>query len=658
MHRTNVSSIHLCQRCPRLLGYQLSGYKNVWKIGLVGLNMPGKIFHEHIAAPFHKAMASGPKTPIYQTVKSLLDKPQEKLEIGLLVLLEEHFFLPTIQRYGKTLRSDQILQLGRGLELWSRYLSQFLSKICQDRHHDPETLLTQSFYKPETLLKGTYILEDGRKLQIAGKYDALLFDSVAGEAIVIEFKGLKAGHLDEDFLQLVLYCWLIKAATDVTPCGVIFYLEEEEPEVLYSAEDLQQAMQNLSNLLWQVVDVIEVAQKKSKTKLPSTPDPYLCKICPFDPNCDQDWGPRRGEMSMSSSQDSNDTTRETEQGLRALTQALDTLKLPVESAGYITGPRFIRYKIKPKLEQGVTVKKLVSQAENLQVALSLQTAPFIQPQAGYVSIDIPRKIRIPLTLREVWEKGQRNRPSSRVAFPIGMAIDGSVVWANLSDPTMTSILVGGTSRSGKSVFLRAATIGLALNAKPEAVQLTLIDPKRVNFTDLTALPHLSGPILMEPELAIGKLNELVDLMEERYRLFEKKKVPDINAYNQIARLLGHQVVIIDEYADLMLDKDTQLQLESTVRRLGQKGRAAGIHLILATQRPDARVVTPIIKANLQLRVAFKVTTAVNSNIILDTTGAEYLTGHGDLLIGGSVPLQRLQGPLVTKTEIEMAIRNQ
>ncbi len=355
---------------------------------------------------------------------------------------------------------------------------------------------------------------------------------------------------------------------------------------------------------------------------------------------------------------SAETTQEAEQGLRALIQALDTLKLPVESVGYIAGPRFIRYKIKPRLDQGVTVKKLVHQAENLQVALGLQVAPLIQPQAGYVSVDIPRKVRIPLTLGEVWQKGQRNRPPSKAAFPVGMSIDGSIVWANLSDPTMSGILIGGTSGSGKSIFLKASAVGLALNAKPTEVRLILIDPKRVGFMDFASLPHLSGPILMDTESALEKLHQLVDEMEERYRTFEKKGVSDIQAYNQLGGSLSHQVIMIDEYADLMADKDTRTELETSIQHLGQKGRAAGIHLILSTQRPDARVVTPIIKANLQLKVALKVTSAANSTIILDTSGAEYLIGHGDMLIGGSVPLQRLQGPLVTKTEIEMAMQNQ
>ncbi|MFO8085616.1 MAG: DNA translocase FtsK, partial [Desulfobacterales bacterium] len=343
------------------------------------------------------------------------------------------------------------------------------------------------------------------------------------------------------------------------------------------------------------------------------------------------------------------------EGLESLCNAFESLRLPVEAMGYIVGPRFIRYKVKPIIEKGSTARKLKNQAENIQVELGLSTAPMIQPQPGFVSVDVPRENSVPLTLGEVWRIGAKNRPDSSAAFPMGMTIDGSIFWADLTDPNMTGILVGGASGSGKSVFLRAAVIGLALNASPEKVRITLIDPKRVSFTDLAELPHLSGPVVMDDDIAIKTLESLIDKMEQRYRRFERNKVQDILRFNQVVEAMAHHVVIIDEYGDLMVHKNKKTDLEKSVQRLGQKGRAAGIHIVLATQRPDAKVVTPVIKANLALKVALKVTTASNSSIILDQTGAEYLIGMGDMLIGGSLCLERIQGPLTTKTEIEMAM---
>ena len=722
MYKASVSQIHLLLRCPRLFAYQLKGRRNPWKVGLKGSgDMPGKLFHDHVALPFHRSMASASYSPARQALDGLLAGPVEHIEPGILAVLREYFFIPLLMRQGVRLEGARAMQLARGVELWGKHLAKFLGSIARRSEGDAQSLPAKIFHNPEKTLQAVFHLESGTDLQVTGKYDALLFDPVGREAVVVEFKGRKAGCVEEDFLQVVLYCLLIREASGVIPRGVVFYLEEDEPAVSYSPEDIERAMHNIPHLFEHVAQTMEAVSSRRSIALPLPPDRGLCRVCMYDRTCDPYWGPREEDAPVgpsveeifspvedlsvppahpvppvppaaplpvhpasglpvtpgsASSPDGPeipagspggspdlpetsdpDAVAEAEEGQKVLIATLKLLKLPVEPAGYIAGPRFIRYKIKPPFQRGVTVKKLMNQRENLQVELGLQVAPLIQPQAGFVSVDVPRKVMTPLTLGEVWRKGEVNRPCSRAAFPIGMSIDGSIVWANLAEPTMTSMLVGGTAGSGKSIFLRAAAVGLALNAKPDEVRLTLIDPKRVSFTDLAALPHLSCPVLMDSEPAAEALTRLVDEMERRYRLFEKARVPDITAYEQTGEVLPHQVVMIDEYADLMIYKDVKEHLELCIQRLGQKGRAAGMHMILATQRPDARIVTPIIKANLQLKVALKVTSAVNSAIILDQTGAECLIGHGDMLIGGSVPLQRLQGPLVSRTEIETGVRH-
>jgi S-DNA-T family DNA segregation ATPase FtsK/SpoIIIE len=303
------------------------------------------------------------------------------------------------------------------------------------------------------------------------------------------------------------------------------------------------------------------------------------------------------------------------------------------------------------LVKGTTVAKIERRANDLQIALSTTVPPLIQTAAGHMTIDIPRKNTKPLTLAEVWELGQANKPKETAAFPVGMAVDGTIFWAELSKATMTSILVAGTAGSGKSIFLRSAILGMARNAGPEQLRFTLIDPKLVSFTDLNELPHLDGQIIYDIEPALEALEELVLEMERRYQLFAEAKVFDIEEYCQLGKAIPHHVVVIDEYADLMVDKDYKQEAELCIQRLCQKGRAAGFHVILSTQRPDAKVVTPLIKANLQLKIALKVTTSTNSNVILDTKGAENLMGNGDMLVGGAVPLIRLQGPLATKSDL-------
>lgn len=654
MHKVSVSSLHLCHRCPRLLAYESRGAREAWRVGLSGSGtLPGSLFHDAIAAPFHQAMASG-NGPLFYQLVTLVSGPLGRLEPGLQGAVESRFFLPVMARHAQALTEEQITQLKSGCERWVRQLAGFVGQAVSHGQGTPETLVRAVFHPPEARLRTTVVLSSNANVQVTGQYDALLLDLAGGEAVLFEFKGRKASQADEDFVQLALYAWLLKEATGITARGVVLYLEEDPPEVAYSAADLASAVPGFPALVEQAIEVSGAARANDGRHLLATADPSLCRACPYDGHCDRDWGDRRHPAGRTLTE-ADDAAEEAKGRMKALVETLSSLRLPVRPDGYIAGPRFIRLKLVPHLEKGVTVRRLYTQAENLQVALHLTSPPLIQAQAGHVSVDIPRRTRLPLTLGDVSRQGRRNRPASKVAFPMGMAIDGTIVWADLSDSTMTSILVGGTAGSGKSMFLRAAIIGLCVSATPAELQCLLIDPKRVSFNDLADLPHLCAPILMDHAPVLDCLGSLVEEMERRYRLFERHRVHDIYAYQRLGETLAHQVLVIDEYADLMVDKKAREGLETAIVRLAQKGRAAGMHLILATQRPDARIVTPLIKANLQLKVALKVTTTTNSKVILDDSGAECLIGNGDMLIGGSVPLQRVQGPLVSKSEIEEAM---
>ncbi len=335
-----------------------------------------------------------------------------------------------------------------------------------------------------------------------------------------------------------------------------------------------------------------------------------------------------------------------------LINALSTQGLSAEVIEMVESYRFTRFKIKPNLARGTTVRKIKNQSENLQIELELDSKPLIQTQAGYISIDIPQKRFKPLFLEDVLKTKKPKKNDPMLTFPLGMSIDNEPFWADFSDPNMSSILVGGTSGSGKSVFLKAVVLGLAGRYPKNALQVLLIDPKRVSFADLSNIPHLAEPIIMENKKALKALKHLVALMEERYKLLEKAEVIDIAEYNQKNEMLPRFVIVIDEYADLMMGKEANRELEQAIQRIGQKGRAAGVHLILSTQRPDSKVITPLIKANLQLKIALKVTSVKNSMIILDEPGAECLLGKGDLLVGGSFSIQRLQGPMVGKVRLK------
>ncbi|WP_446009524.1 DNA translocase FtsK [Candidatus Electrothrix sp.] len=671
--KLNCTEVHLCHRCPRLLAYQLQGRGHAWKVGLQGSgNFPGKLFHNLIAKPFHDSICQGPNNAMHQAVHTLLQQQDQDIKDGLFAIMNQYILDSVLAEKAATLKADQIIALVEGMSFWNSHLAAFLSK-CRD--HSKSPALSDLFCRPEQKLSARIPVTDAGKsmIQLTGQFDSLLIDQQHKEAVIIEFKGLKPVHTDEDLIQVALYASLLKATTGIMASGMVLYLEEEDKVATYSAETLAGMSNNLIHLLQIAAETKQIVQQGSGDILGPPNDPQLCSVCSFVEQCDQDWGDRTAAPTtkpvLPSAQNSiqasepiskpkeqnqaqeKENTKEAEDLLQLLTETLKAIHLPVQPEGYVLGPRLIRLKIKPLLVKGTTVAKIERRASDLQIALSTKVPPLIQTAAGYMTIDIPRKISAPLTLSEVWERGQGNKPNEVAAFPVGMAVDGTIFWANLSKATMTSILVAGTAGSGKSIFLRAAILGMARNASPDQLRFTLIDPKLVSFTDLNQLPHLDGQIIYDIEPALEALEELVTEMERRYQLFANAKVFDIEEYCQQSKAIHHHVVVIDEYADLMVDKDYKQDAELCIQRLCQKGRAAGFHVILSTQRPDAKVVTPLIKANLQLKIALKVTTSTNSNVILDTKGAENLMGNGDMLVGGAVPLIRLQGPLATKTDL-------
>ncbi|ETR72331.1 MAG: cell division FtsK/SpoIIIE [Candidatus Magnetoglobus multicellularis str. Araruama] len=662
MHNLNVSEIHLCQRCSRLLAYHLSGEKQVWRIGLKrSESLPGKFFHDKIVQPLHKKLAST-RTRLFKAVNTICQATDHNFKIRFLEILESNFFLDFMQKHSQSLDTADLLNIGKAFEQWSAFLSEFLLPIIQNM--GDQFSLSEIFYLPEQLISQTYNPESGKSLTISGKYDAILFDTFHKEIVILECKGRDRDRSDEDITQVGLYAWLIEQKTGILPRGEILYLTGTDQRYTISPTKMRDIVNQLPHMFDHTIQILDAHTNQKPIHLPRSADAQLCTECPFASHCDTEYGDvsEKTKNTDNASNNTDDKSRNTDdasthtdgesKGIDTIINLFNMLKTPVFDAGSICGPRFIRYKIKPDHSKSVTVAKITKRAQDLQIAMNLAQPPLMQSQAGYISIDIPRKVRQPLTLGEVMRVAEDTRPNSKVAFPIGMAIDGTIVWINLNDPATPSILVGGTSGSGKSVLLRSILIAMAINAKPEELQLTLIDPKHVSFLDLSDIPHVDDGIIVDNAIAIDKLGQLVDEMECRYAAFKADQVFDINGYQEKGHQIAHHVVIIDEYADLIIDKQTKTDLETAIQRLGQKGRAAGIHLILATQRPDARVVTPLVKANLQLKVALKVTTVSNSNIIIDQPGAECLIGKGDMLIAGSMPVKRLQGPIPSKTDID------
>jgi S-DNA-T family DNA segregation ATPase FtsK/SpoIIIE len=270
-----------------------------------------------------------------------------------------------------------------------------------------------------------------------------------------------------------------------------------------------------------------------------------------------------------------------------------------------------------------------------------------------VVIDIPKETANVVLWRDITKDPAYTSHDSPVSFPIGIGVDNRIIRADFADSNMCHALVAGASGSGKSEFLKCLVASLIAKNSPDTLKLSLIDPKILTFGGLTDIAHLAEPVITDVKKAIPCLRKAVKEMDRRYRILAKDGHENLTErFRGGKKDIHFYVIIFDEYADLILaGKDEKKEFENLVAKLAAKGRAAGIHLVLATQRPDRTVLTGLIKSNLPLKVCMKVISAVNSNIVLDQTGAEKLLGRGDLLCDRGKGVERAQSPYITQEEL-------
>ncbi len=352
-----------------------------------------------------------------------------------------------------------------------------------------------------------------------------------------------------------------------------------------------------------------------------------------------------------------------------LRHSAETLVNTLQSFGVSTrilnisrGPSVTRFELQP--QAGVKISRITNLADDIALALATAgvriEAPI--PNKAAVGIEVPNKHGSSVPIRSILDTPEYEGMASPLTLPLGKDIAGAVRVADLA--RMPHLLIAGATGSGKSVCINAIIISLLYKTTPDEVKLILIDPKVVELAEYNGIPHLLMPVVTEPRKAAGALGTAVGEMEKRYRMFAENNVRDMKSYNRLAESRAEQgdenameklpyiVVIIDELADLMMvaGKD----VEDYICRLAQKARAAGIHLIVATQRPSVDVITGLIKANIPSRLAFAVASQIDSRVILDSGGAEKLLGMGDMLfmpVGENKPI-RIQGAYVTDGEIE------
>ncbi len=321
-------------------------------------------------------------------------------------------------------------------------------------------------------------------------------------------------------------------------------------------------------------------------------------------------------------------------------------------------PSVTRFELQP--DPGVKISRITSLADDIAMNLAASgvriEAPI--PNKNAVGIEVPNAEKAMVTLREIIESEPFKNAKSKLNVALGRDIQGEATCADLAK--MPHLLVAGTTGSGKSVCLNTMIMSLLFNSTPDEVKLIMIDPKKVEFTVYRSIPHLLVPVVADPRKAAGALSWAVAEMDKRYALFAEKGVRNLQGYNTYATSNGLSkmpriVIIIDELSDLMMAASNEV--EDSICRLAQKARAAGMHLIVATQRPSVDVITGLIKANIPSRIAFAVKSQIDSRTIIDTQGAEKLLGNGDMLfcpVGLSKPV-RVQGCYVSDDEIERVI---
>ena len=353
-------------------------------------------------------------------------------------------------------------------------------------------------------------------------------------------------------------------------------------------------------------------------------------------------------------------------GKKALTDTATKLQRTLYSFGVSAkvenvsvGPAITRYELKPA--EGVRVSKIAKLADDIALNLAAESIRIEAPIPGKqaVGIEIPNVEKEVVHFRDIVESREFIGAESKLSMGLGKNIAGEIVIANIGK--MPHVLIAGSTGSGKSVCINTLIASILYKAKPSEVRLLMVDPKVVELSVYNGIPHLLIPVVTDPKKAAGALAWAVQEMEKRYASFAEKGVRDLNGYNEALAREGEEgklpqiVIIIDELADLMMvaAKD----VEDSICRLAQKARAAGMHLVIATQRPSVDVITGIIKANIPSRIAFAVSSQIDSRTILDMAGAEKLLGKGDMLfypIGASKPV-RVQGAFVSDSEVEKIV---
>ena len=668
----SVSKVRLAFECPRLLylGHHFGGM-TMFLPAEKALGI-GNAFHQlsdqfvrqmRSDSVFQAALAGEPETLV---VDAITQEFQQQLYKDL--------FFPYLQQEiaEKPDKAQALHQLWLGLRgLIQRWAELLVSnrRFCKAEEVMPKTFLAQ-----ELSVKHEFTLPDGSHQLVQGRFDSLVYDFAHHRLCVVEYKTYQTPDPSAQLAQVALYSYMLRERVGVPIDSAVYSVLPDWQEQVYSWAQLEETVHQLiPQKLMQIRDWLAWRPNQGEPP-PEALQLALCDMCPqrkkcqtyftaqphlaSEPTTAQQVPPpekRAGQKDRPSTLSapkpgrtdqppslSDQLSSDAEAIATHLVRALDSFGAKVDLQGVALAPAFLRVKLKPQL--GVKVNAILRLNDDLRVQLGLMAPPMIAPQAGYVSVDLPRPDR-QSALFDQYVQPQALPSDAPVKIAIGVDLEGNLVEADLSDPNTCHFLVGGTTGSGKSEFLRSLLLSLLVRHTSEHLQIALVDPKRVTFPEFEHIPWLLEPIVKDTEGAIALMNSLMDEMDQRYRRFERSRCADLTRYNQQANgPLPRIVCIFDEYADFMAEKESRTAIEQSIKRLGAMARAAGIHLIIATQRPDAQVVTPLIRSNLPGRVALKTASEADSAIILGGKQGEAvnLLGKRYLLYLRGAQLLRLQ----------------
>lgn len=638
-----VTKVRVAFECPRLF------YLN-HRFGDKAIFLPRNTI-TGIGNPFHKLADNLVKLALIEPqIKDLLKPSATQLNVEEVASkIQQIFYQIEFSPYLEEVtqkdvnKAPALLLVWQGLQGLIKRFAELL--VINRRYCNAETVISNTFVSQERSIEHYFSLANGTQQRVGGEFDCLVYNFELKRLCVIEFKTYQPVDPSAQLAQVSLYSYMLHQNKKVAVDSAVYCVLPEFKEYKYSWEQLENTVHQL--IPYKLLQMQEWLSWESPhpNPPPQTTQSHLCEICPQQQKCQTFFVDPKVDISHPSQKEylkNPEPSPKADVIGEELATTLQSFKIKVDYQGSIVGPAFIRVKLKPHL--GVSVNSILRLSNDLRVQLGLENPPIIAPQAGYVSVDLPRPDRQVASFDE-YVQPQFLPTTVPVKIAIGVNLEGQLIEADLSDPNTCHFLVGGTTGSGKSEFLRSLLLSLLYRHSPQSLKIALVDPKRVTFPEFEQMSWLYAPVVKDSDRAIELMQELVAEMESRYQQFEKAGCADLSSYNHRSpKVLPRIVCIFDEYADFMAEKEIRTGLELSIKRLGAMARAAGIHLIIATQRPEASIVTPIIRSNLPGRVALKTASEADSAIVLGgkQTAAAYLLGKGDLLYQIGSQLHRLQ----------------